>query len=93
MIGCLTVWLEAQGDLLSISNRLVSFGPALAVAAALVFVWAKVSDGALFWVVAAAAVALAAIYYVAFFRVLTAQRERRYQRDVKPLLSSEYKNG
>ena len=75
------------------SNRLLSFGPALVAVLLLAVIWQQISSGLLFWIVLAAVTAVAGTYYLALFRALIRQRERHYERTVRPILSSEYKNG
>ena len=91
MINRLAKWLDENGDLLSITNRIFSFGPFLA--AAFVLTIAVRANEMLWWLGFGVLTIACVVYYVAFFKALVRQRERFYQREVKPMLSSEYRDG
>ena len=91
MSNRLAKWLDENGDLMSITNRILSFGPFLV--AGIVLTIAVRSNEILWWLGFCVLTIACLLYYVAFFKALVRQRERFYQREVKPLLSSEYRDG
>ncbi|MCR5872690.1 MULTISPECIES: hypothetical protein [unclassified Sphingomonas] len=93
MIARLAEWLDERGDLLSAANLIFLIGPAAAVALFAVVIWREVSQGAAFWSVLVTGLVVGAGYYAALMRAVARQGERRYQKDVRESLSSEYKNG
>jgi phosphoglycerol transferase MdoB-like AlkP superfamily enzyme len=67
--------------------------PAIFSAAAATFVWVELSRGVFFWLVAGSLLLLWSAYFRAFIAVHVRQRDELYQREEKPLLSKEYKDG
>ena len=88
----LVQWMDRRGDLLSISGRFYAFGPLLLTAALLTFLDQEVPVPAIFWIAAVLCLVGCGVYYLAFIKALAAQRERFYQREVKPILSREYRD-
>ncbi len=92
VIRTLCEWLDRRGDLMTVGARLFQLGPLLVVGTVLKFIWNEVSSGVGFWIAAAASVSACLIYYVAFLKALARQRERFYERQVRPHLSREYRD-
>ena len=92
VVGILSDWLDRRGDLMTVGARIFQLGPLLVVGAALTFIWNEVSSGVVFWIAAAASASACLVYYVAFLKAFARQRERFYQREVRPHLSREYRD-
>lgn len=92
VIRTLSGWLDRRGDLMTVGARILQLGPLLLVGAVLTFIWNEVSSGVVFWIGVAASVFACLIYYVAFVKAFARQRERFYQREVRPHLSREYRD-
>lgn len=88
----LVQWIDRRGALLSISGRIYAFGPLILSAALLIFLDQEVPVPAIFWIVAILCLVGCGVYDLAFIKALAAQRERFYQREVKPILSREYRD-
>jgi hypothetical protein len=91
-LRALVDWLDKRGDLLCVSGRIFAFGPLLFGAALLTFLRAELGVPTLFWAVAVFCFFACAFYYAAFILALARQRERFYQKEVKPMLSREYRD-
>jgi drug/metabolite transporter (DMT)-like permease len=66
-------------------------GPVLILLGPPGFILDKAGPNPAFWFVAFCSACLGGLYYTAFFKALVRQRERFYQRKLKPLLSREYR--
>ncbi|WP_162896001.1 hypothetical protein [Novosphingobium sp. THN1] len=92
LFQALSNWLDRRGDLSKFSSRIFQLGPLIFTATVLTFVWNEVTNGVIFWVLAAASVCLCLFYYTAFIVAFVRQRERFYQRESRPHLNREYQD-
>lgn len=91
LIRTLSDWLDRRGDLTKGSARIFQLGPLLVAAIVLTIIWNEVSRGVIFWVAGTVILTSCLIYYSAFLAAFARQRERFYQRKIRPQLDREHR--